>query len=250
MVGLPSWRGQARGLHRFYMPHAFDEQPAELPPKLYHQFRNVLRLRSGDRVAVFDGAGWEALAEVQFRGRQGHIVVQEALRTEAPQPNVVLLQALIRPANFELVVQKATELGVSVIQPVVTQRAQRYTVSPQRWERWHRIAVEACEQCGRAHLPRIELPLDLPSALREWARPISLVAYEAEEKMPVVSALRGLRRENEVSVAIGPEGGFEADEVQLAVAAGYRPVSLGPWRLRSETAAIAAVAAIMMALED
>lgn len=229
------------------MPQAFSDRLAELPPNLLHQLRDVLRLKSGDSVTVFDGNGKEGIAHLFFEARQGYLVVHEVFEVEPPRPCVVLLQALIRPANFELIVQKATELGVSVIQPVLSRHSQPYSPSPHKQQRWHKIAVEAAEQCGRAHLPRIEPPIALATALKKWAYGLLLIAYEGEEHTLLPTALRGSHHEDRVTIAVGPEGGFAEDEVLVARATGYKPVSLGPWRLRSETAAIAALATIMAA---
>jgi 16S rRNA (uracil1498-N3)-methyltransferase len=247
MTGSPSWRGRSKGLHRFYVPEAFADPPGELPAHLLHQLRNVLRLRAGERLVVFDGNGKEAIAQLLLQGRHGYLVVTDMLEVEPPRPCMILLQSLIRPTAFDLVLQKATELGVTVIQPVVSRRSLPQSTSPQKLQRWHRIAVEAAEQCGRAHLPKIEPPVHLEMALKEWASGLSLIAYEAEAQTTLASAVQELRMDQKVTMVIGPEGGFEDEEVRMAAAMGYRPVSLGPWRLRSETAAIAALAAIMMA---
>ncbi len=249
MNGQPSWRGPNKGLQRFYFPQAFCESSAEVPYHLRHQLQHVLRLRSGDSIVVFDGTGRESVATLVQEGRQLRLQPQGIRCIQPPKPRLFLIQALIRPSNFELVVQKATELGVSVIQPVATRRTQPHHLSTTRVERWRKIAVEAAEQCGRADLPEILPPVEFARALSTFsAQDCKLIAYEREGDKSLASMLMDISSATEVALAVGPEGGFEGCEVDLAQRTGYQPVHLGPWRLRSETAAIAAISLIMMVL--
>jgi 16S rRNA (uracil1498-N3)-methyltransferase len=196
-------------------------------------------------VSVFDGAGEEfeaVLDEVSRRtvsARLGHAVEP---RAESPL-HLVLAVSALKGDRMELVVQKATELGATEIWPVVTVRtdaAARPALSGSRGERWDRVAAGAAEQCGRAVVPLVAPTTTLDGML---ARPFDggrVVLLESEGHGP----LAGLDHQHSrpLLLLVGPAGGFEPSEVARLVTAGFLPASLGPRILRSETAAVAAVA--------
>ncbi len=162
-----------------------------------------------------------------------------------------LYQALIRPQRFELVLEKATEIGVSRFVPVLSGRGQvRTTGGSQRSVRWRRIVTEAAEQCGRGRVPVVDPPTKLEDALG-LASGLKLVPWEGERTLGLRSALRSLDEVPErVSLLIGPEGGLAESEVAQAREAGWLPVSLGSRVLRSETAGIVAPAIVMHELGE
>jgi 16S rRNA (uracil1498-N3)-methyltransferase len=210
----------------------------------------VLRLRGGDEVTLFDGAGTEIEAQVVASDAGTTLLALGARRTIAPAgPPVVLLQAIPKGERMDLLVQKTTELGISRICPVVTART---VVQPgagkNRLARWRTIAQEAARQCGRADLPIIDEPRSLASALHELPAGARLMAWEqgTARATPLRKALAG--SEPAVTLLVGAEGGFTAEEAEAAVAAGFSLVGLGPRILRSETAAIVAVALVQAAL--
>ena len=202
-----------------------------------HRLRDVLRLRPGDALAVFDGSGgeWEAVAETAT-GEGVTLRIGEPL-DPLPEPPVAvtLLCVFPRGQRGDWIVEKATELGVAAITPLTSERA---VMQPGegRIERWRRIAVEAAEQCGRASLPAFgEAPPE--GALRLVADP------GASET--VAGALSAVPPSPAVAVYVGPEGGWTPQERDRLVAAGARPVSLGPRRLRVETAAIVTLVQVL-----
>lgn len=229
-------------LPRFHVPEAAPGARVSFPEPAAHHAREVLRLRAGDTVRVFDGAGqeWEALLDsVTRRGVQAHVGASVLPRPESPLA-VSLAMAALRGDRMELVVQKATELGVAAIRPLVTARtdsAARPALHGTRQERWERVASGAAEQSGRATVPRLLPTTTLAAFLAEAVPGRRLIFLEA----PGVASLCRDPRPSEATLLIGPPGGFDPREVEQACAAGFEPVGLGPRVLRSETAAIAAL---------
>jgi 16S rRNA (uracil1498-N3)-methyltransferase len=232
-------------LPRFHSPSAAPGARIELPEHSAHHAREVLRLRPGDAVRVFDGAGGEyeaVLDQVSRRTVSAHLGAAAEPRPESSL-RLVLAVSPLKGDRMELVVQKATELGVAEIWPVVTFRtdaAARPALRGARGERWDRVASGAAEQCGRAVVPRVAPTTTLGGLI---ARPfdgtrICLLETPGPPPLPSV-AVDPLRP---VLLLIGPAGGFEAAEAVVLRAATFRPASLGPRILRAETAAVAAVA--------
>ena len=239
-------------MHRFHVAHTLVEsEEIVFVAEQAAQMARVLRLRPGEAVEIFDGAGATSavtLTEVGTRrvvGRTGAVRQQPwpfALRP-------ILGLALIRPQRFEWAIEKAVELGVWAVQPLLTARTQHggAGASTARQARWRAIAVEAPEQCGTAVVPDIRAPVALATAL---SLPVALrlLSHTAAEppREGIAQALNATRPPagSEVAVYIGPEGGFAPEEVAAALAAGSRAVTLGPLTLRSETAALAALAAL------
>jgi 16S rRNA (uracil1498-N3)-methyltransferase len=217
----------------------------ELPEWSAHHAREVLRLRAGDEVALFDGRGAEYAATLdRVTRREVHARIHSPVvpRPESPL-RIVLALSPLKGDRMELVVQKATELGVSAIQPVITVRtdaAARPALKGTRQERWDKVASGAAEQCGRAVVPEVRSTINLEQLIAAPFGGARLLLLETGEGRPF-SAL-GLGAPGEVLLLVGPAGGFEPAEVGRLVAAGFQAASLGPRVLRSETAAVAAVA--------
>lgn len=210
-----------------------------------HYARRVLRLRDGDEVAAFDGAGWTAQAVVRLRG--GGAVGLEVLgeRSEpAPRSGFSIAQALLKAPAMDLVVQEATELGAFSIAGF---SAERSVPRPPEsgLERWRRIAREACRQCGRAHAPEISYLPDA-AALSHFLRLHGsvFVACLREGTPPLGALLDGgaARGSVRVLLVVGPEGDFAPGELEGIVSAGARPCRLAGPVLRAETAAAAGAA--------
>ena len=175
----------------------------------------------------------------------------ERLRKGQPVDLEPELAGLTKEPRFAVLLEKATELGVAEIVPVVTRRS---VVRPwkegAKQERWRRIVIEATEQCERARPPRLHTPLPLPQALR-LADGLRVVPWEEEQSLGLRQLLRGLTEApRQVSVLVGPEGGLEPQEVEMARGAGFAVVTLGPRILRAETAAIVACALVMHELGE
>ena len=238
--------------HRFHVPEAAPGARVTLPEHSAHHARDVLRLRPGALVRLFDGAGAEFEAELDSVSRQGvsaRITGRADARPESPL-TVVLAVSPLRGDRMELVVQKATELGVAEIRPVVTMRtdaAARPALKGSRQERWEKVASGAAEQCGRATVPDIAPTVTLAEFMADPPAGLRLVLLERDEGQP---ALAALPRPSAVTVLIGPAGGWEHGEIARLGEAGFQPVSLGPRILRAETAAIAALTAVQVLWGD
>jgi 16S rRNA (uracil1498-N3)-methyltransferase len=216
---------------------ALSEASAQLTgPELRHL--KVRRVDMGGEVVLCDGSGRERRGILGAIDRQRAVIRFVSEVTEAPRPalSLVLAQALIRPEKLDLVVEKATELGVSGLVLFCSERSTG-RAPPERIARWHRVAASAAKQCQRATLPRITGPVGLGDILSDFTSPSRLLFWE-QARAGGFSPNAGL---GSVLAVVGPEGGFTTSEAQRAESAGFRLVGLGPHVLRAETAAIVAV---------
>ncbi|RDV81285.1 16S rRNA (uracil(1498)-N(3))-methyltransferase [Ammonifex thiophilus] len=239
----------------FVLPEELGETKVVLPPEESHYLLSVLRLRAGDRVAVHDGEG-RARAGIILRENGGRVEVElgEYLSLP-PEPPVfvTLFQGIPKGEKMDLVVQKATELGVSRIVPLLTERVvvqwDRERARKRR-ERWQRLAREAVRQCGRSTVPRIKEVTPLSQALEELEpETVGIMPWEGERSLSLRSCLHSCRPRR-VALFIGPEGGFSEREVALAQKRGVFTVTLGPRILRTETAGLAALALVLYGWGD
>lgn len=206
----------------------------------------VLRMREGARLVVFDGRGVEADAELldPARGVVRILALREAL--PASPLRIVLIQALARGEKMDLILQKATELGIARVLPVHTERSEvklDEDRAGRRMAHWQGVLAGACEQCGRADLPALDAPRSLAQALVTPDLPRSRWYLDPEASLgPAAALAQGPEGRSELLLAIGPEGGFgERDLISLR-AAGCQGLRLGPRVLRTETAGLAALA--------
>ena len=215
----------------------------------------VLRLEVGDTVCLFDGQENEADARIARIGPRAVELRVESRRvvSAAGRPVLTLIQALAKGEKLDLVVQKATELGVTRILPVTSSRSIPQLEAMRaigRRARWQKIAREAARQCGRADVPAIEAVTPLPTALHTVSKDaFRLLLWEGARNTRLTELLPS-ERPHEVAVAIGPEGGFSPGEVEAAKAAGFVPAGLGPRVLRTETAALAILSILQFRLGD
>jgi len=233
---------------RFYCPPPLPLSGLfDLPPEAAHHAARVLRLREGDRVEMFDGMGNECHGVISEVGGKrvvvGRIAAADADR-ESPL-RVVLAQALSSSEKMDWVVQKATELGVAEIQPLDTERsvaklsAER---AAKRLEHWRQVAISACEQCGRNLLPQIHAPLDIMA----WLQQVKELSDTKLVLLPqgAASLHSQPKPQGRVVLLIGAEGGFTGAESDSALRCGFAPIRLGARVLRTETAAVAGLAAL------
>ena len=237
---------------RFHVPEAGPGARVSLPDHAAHHAREVLRLRAGASVRIFDGAGAEFEAEldsVTRRGVDARIGHAVAARPESPLRLVLALSPL-KGDRMELVIQKATELGVAEVWPVVTVRtdaAGRPALEGSRQERWDKVASGAAEQCGRAVVPRVAPTATLAELLEQPFAGTRVVFVET----PGAPALAALPQPPTAALLlVGPAGGWEPRETDRLRHAGFEPAGLGPRILRSETAALAAVVAAQVLWGD
>ena len=238
---------------RLYVTAAL-EPGATLPldPDRSHYVARVLRLRPGDALVLFDGRGGEHAASIAGVSRNAvTVTVGERNGREAEAPLAIrLIQGISRGDRMDFVVQKATELGVRRITPVITEfsvvrldgaKAQK------RAEHWTKIAQGACEQCGRNRLPAIDAPQALAAMLDSPAcGGARIVLHPGAGESLASGRFAGER----IELLIGPEGGLSGGELEQAAAAGFVACSLGPRILRTETAALAALAVLQAAHGD
>lgn len=229
-----------------------------LEPEPSRHIAKALRMRSGEALCVFDGNGMEAAARICDVTRDAVSVeldLPQAIDRESPL-SVTLAIALSRGDRMDTVVQKATELGVRRIQPVSSERTGvrlDATRLAKKRGHWERIAISACEQSGRNRIPRIDETLALPDFLDVSgdadARRLILHPTDSTDQ-PDDAAAPILERPVDVVLLVGPEGGFSDGEVAAARAAGFRTLQLGPRVLRTETAPLAALAAVQLRWGD
>ncbi len=218
-----------------------------------HRLTRVRRLGGGDEVVLFNGSGLEYVAVLEAAPAGKVIAHVESERPGLAEPalNVTLYQAVVKGGRFEFVLEKGTELGVAAFVPLQVQRSVvKVGHNGSRPDRWRRVVIEAAEQCGRAIVPQVMRPHTLDDILT-LDEPL-LFPYEGERTMTMRQALDLLRerRPGRIGVLVGPEGGFEAAEVERARTGGALVVSLGPRILRSETAGIVATALVLYELGD
>jgi 16S rRNA (uracil1498-N3)-methyltransferase len=240
-------------MHRFFVDSPVRPgSKVSFSPQAARQMARVLRLRPGDRVAAVSSEGWEGIVVLEEVGRKGARGRVEEIRRRDTEAAIRfwLAQGLPRGEKMDWVVQKATELGVERIFPVLTSRSvarpDREALAS-RVRRWEEIAREAAEQAGRTRIPQVEAPVSLAEALGELKKAsLFLVPWEEEREQKLHQALRGrLVRGTVLSFLIGPEGGLTREEVESCRREGGVTVSLGSRLLRTETAGTVLMAAAL-----
>ena len=252
---------------RFYAPAAAfapDEKSATLSREETRHLRDVLRLQSGDEVYVFDGAGREFKCEVQTIAKDSTgLCVLAEVEPARPEStlDLTLAIALLKGEKFDLLIQKATELGVKRIVPLDTERADvrlRDSERAHRREaRWQRIALEAAKQTGRAHVPEIAAPVSLNSLLmpavadQEIPTRVGRLMFSERGGRSLREAINSFPDPMKEIIALtGPAGGWTDEEIELAREGGWEIVTLGGRTLRAETAGIVVVALLQHRFGD
>lgn len=223
----------------------------ELPSAAGAHLARVLRMGVGDELAVFDGAGHEFEARIESIRRDRVSVRLHAPRAGASESTlrITLLQGIARGEKMDLILQKATELGVARIVPVLAARSNvrlSAKTAVDKLEHWRRVVTSACEQCGRSRLPELRAPVHLEAAVGQDDANLRLL-MDSNADAPSLPGLLKERGQGAVSLLVGPEGGLDENELQQARSAGYRACRMGPRVLRTETAGLAAIA-ILQAL--
>lgn len=239
-------------MRRFYFdPLTRQGEEVVLSEEESHHIVKVLRLSAGERVELLDGQGSVFRAVIVATGRRVTLHL-DGLAAAAPEEGKTLwvAQGLLKGDKMDTVVQKCTELGVARFMPFISSRCQGRLDNLQarkKQERWQRIGLEACKQCLRLRLPRIDSPAGFEEFLRSGAAGnesfLKLMFWE-EEKEVHLRDLPEISGAGSTILLLGPEGGLTGREVELARDAGFRTVSLGERILRAETATLAAVAVV------
>lgn len=233
---------------RFYCPPPIPHSGTfELPPDVAHHASRVLRLRTGDTVEIFDGIGNACrglIGDIGARRVAVSDIVESASQRESPL-HTLLAQALSSSEKMDWIIQKSTELGVTEIQPLATERSVARLSADRtatRLEHWRQVAISACEQCGRNVLPQIHAPLDI----MVWLQQVKTMPDTKYILLPDGTAtLHDQTTPLEKAVLlIGAEGGFSHAESATSLHCGFIPIRLGARVMRTETAAIAGLAVL------
>jgi 16S rRNA (uracil1498-N3)-methyltransferase len=229
---------------RFYVPRdSIRDGIAYLSPNQAHHLRHVLRLRTGDIVEIFDGEGQGYLGEIEVQGSRVIVHDLQSVSSEEPPARIILAAALIKSAKFEYTLQKATELGVHEIIPLLTRLSDiRIPESKldERLQRWERIIIEASKQSRRLVAPGLHRAMSFPDLL-SWDKFATCTRILFYEKSTDFWSPEEIPGSGEIMLCIGPEGGWDDREIEQAKSSGIAVCSLGPWILRAETAAVAAL---------
>jgi 16S rRNA (uracil1498-N3)-methyltransferase len=233
-------------LHRFFLSTKnITENILSIFQPEYHHIVDVLRYKEGDNIILFDGEGKEYYGVVVSVDNEAKVVKVDirTIKNEETLRPLILAQSMIKASNMDLIVQKATELGVTHIYPLFTKNSVIKIEGKQalvKVDKWKRTAEEASKQCGRSWLPHIDRIWSFDAALEALDKVnnkiICAISSEAKKLKEVSDIDRG-----STAVMIGPEGDFTSDEVKKAIAYGWQPVNLGKTILRAETAAISAL---------
>lgn len=238
MPATPAW--PPKSAPRLFVPGPLAEGAAlSIDGPQAHYLSRVMRVAEGDAVVLCDDMTGEWAARVTAAGKRDVALVAEALlRAREEVPDFVLCAALLKKDRFDLVLEKATELGVRRVQPVLTRRCVADRLNP---ERARTIAVEAAEQCARTALPELGEPAKLDALLRDW--PADRALFFADEAGGEPAAAAFAAHTGPAALLVGPEGGFDdAERAAIRAHPQARAITLGPRILRGETAAIAGTA--------
>jgi 16S rRNA (uracil1498-N3)-methyltransferase len=251
-------------MHRFFvLPSSIAGDEVTITGPQAHQIAHVLRMRPGATVVVLDNSGWEIDTQLTVveSGRVTGKVVRRRLCSAEPHTKISLYQAVLKSQQFEVTLQKCTELGIVEFIPLVSERCiiQDLEAVEHKRHRWEGIIQEAAEQCRRGRKPALRSAVFFPQACEQarCSAGLSLIPWEEPGLRNLQAVVRNAPVGHErgwppltVSLFIGPEGGFTSDEIALAGRYNLVPVTLGPRILRAETAGIVAAAAILYELGD
>ena len=238
-------------LHRFYFPEAIGNKSEVIIDNkdVVNQVRKVFRLKKGDLLVVFDGSGSDYTCGIEdFRGDSIVLGVREATKSRfMPEKEITLCMAVVKKDNFEWIVEKATELGVAKIIPIIAERTEKKALNE---ERLKKIAVEASEQSGRGNVPTIHPIITFKESV-EWVNEngIDAVAFHTDGEILNSSARADLAEKEVLEIFIGPEGGWSQDEIALFHDNEIPVVSIGKQVLRAETAVVSALSLVMLQID-
>ncbi|WP_409284154.1 16S rRNA (uracil(1498)-N(3))-methyltransferase [Pseudomonas protegens] len=228
-------------LSRFFIDAPLSLGEHELPEAQAHYIGRVLRMAEGAALQVFDGSGTEFRGTlVEVGKKRVRVQLDESFAGQDESPlQIHLGQGLSRGERMDWAIQKATELGVSEITPIFSERCEvrlKDERADKRLLHWRQVAISACEQCGRSRVPLIHPPVLLADWIKQTQADLKLVLH------PVAQPLESHAKPQTLAFLIGPEGGLSDGEVEQAHSAGFLPARLGPRVLRTETAPVVALA--------
>ena len=241
-------------MSRFYIPGKnIDTRKKEIVASgdEAHHITDVMRLKESERVRVFDGEGNEYLGlieRIDKYSKEVYIIIEETLEVSSEKNlEIILAQAITKKNKMDYIIEKATELGVNKVIPLITDRT---IVRPdekgarKKHDRWVKIAVEAAKQCGRSVIPEVEnikKYKDVIGGMDDYS--LAIMAHLEDETIPIKEVIKGFKK-GKIIIFIGPEGDFTSDEILQAKANGCKFVSLGDRVLKSDTAGLYALSVI------
>lgn len=240
-------------MHRFFVsPDNINNNSVTISGEDVAHLSKVLRLREGENIIVCDSAGTDYECRIESISKTEAVasVISSTPNIAEPPINITIYQGLPKSDKMDYIVQKCVELGVNKIVPVITKRA---VAIPRDGDkkilRWQRIASEAAKQCGRGVLPQIGEIAEFKTIVKNVVLEdnLNIIPFENEKSFKLKNALKPVKN---INIFIGPEGGFDPEEIELAMTSGIQPVTLGPRILRTETAPIAVVSAVMYDIGD
>jgi len=246
--------------HRFYIPaDHWNLENLALGERESHHCLDVMRCREGDRIVVFNGEGTESEAQITAANK-GAVELKSLIVNQTPKPpaSLTLGQAIPKGTNMDLIIQKATELGAARIVPLLSERTVVQLSGDdlvKKQQKWQRIVIEACKQCGQNWVPEVGASCSVEKFTQSASDKFRLIAAISNDAQTLKSTLADWDEENNdrpdsATLLIGPEGDFTPAEISQALSAGFAPISLGPIILRSETAAIYALSVTAYELMD
>lgn len=237
--------------HRIYLPpDLIRGEEIVFPQSHIHQLLRVLRMKSGNRISVFTNDGWEYVVELKLKTKQiltGHILSSD-YQEFRPTVKVFLFISPLKKDNFDWVLQKCTEIGIFTFVPTIFSRTiKKSNPGNHIYERWNRILIEASEQSGRRYIPEIT-PINIFDETINISQKcdLILIPWEEERKQQIFQFQNIIKPEMNIGIFIGPEGGIEKEEIQIANNEKTKIVSLGTNILRAETAAIVACSQVII----
>jgi len=227
-------------MRRFYAaPEEFEGTSIKLSTEETRHLRDVLRLSVGDQIQIFDGEGREFIAEIAtVAKRETLLTIVDEISAPAPESNLDLTIAasVYKNDKFDLVIQKAVELGVARISPILTFRSEsKIDAALNRTDRWRKIALEATKQCERARIMTVDVPVsfeDFLSGLTDGSGDLLMFSEKDGRSIP------DLGNPKKITALVGPKGGWEDSEIALAETKGFVPIKLGKRIMKAETAVI------------
>lgn len=245
-------------MRRFFIdPENIQDSSICIPPEEARHIERVLRLKTGDIVVFFDGAGQEY--QVKLAGKKNGAltgqIIRRDLKNSEPTLKLYLAQGIAKGEKMDAIIRKTVEVGIKAIYPISCERSVvrlKGERADKRVERWQTIAREACKQCRRNVVPEIKPVMDFPSLLQIIGERPALMLYEDERRNGLKAWLRTEQYNNlkEMFILVGPEGGFADNEVLAAAGRGINIASLGPRILRTETAGLVAASMILYEYGD
>ena len=244
-------------MNRFFVePSAISDTSVIVPSAVSSQIHRVLRLKDGEKVQFLDNSGWVYDCEIHYSENDSvsALILNKHFSDTEPNCRISLYIALTQREKFEWILQKCTEAGIARIVPMITERTliRKASDISGKLDRWEKILKEAAEQCGRGQIPEITPAITFEKACTDGKdSDIAFFCWEAEKQNSLHEAISPIRdNASEISIMIGPEGGFSDEEAKKALQNGWKAVTLGKRIYRMETAAMAAVILTLYEIEQ